>query len=119
MATTTNDLETRRTIRPVCNIWEENGAVTLRLEMPGVPKENIDLRVENDHLIVRGNRPQPEENVNYVVRERLWGDFSQSYTLDETIDRERIEAKMEHGVLTVTLHVKEAVKPRKIEVKAR
>ena len=119
MTTATKELDTRRTIRPVCNIWEENGTVTLRLEMPGVPKENIDLRVENDHLFVRGSRPQPEENRNYVIRERAWGDFAQSYTLDETIDRERIDAKMEHGVLTVTLHLKEAVKPRRIEVKAR
>ena len=119
MATTSKELETRRTIRPVCNIWEENGTVNLQLEMPGVTKDNIDLRVENDHLIVRGHRPLPDEKDNYVVRERAWGDYAQSYTLDDTIDRERIDAKMERGVLNVTLHLKEAVKPRKIEVTAR
>lgn len=119
MATTTKELETRRTVRPVGNIWEEEGKVMLRLEMPGVTRNDIDLRVENDQLIVRGTRRIEDENRNYVIRERARGDFAQTYTLDDTIDRERIEAKMERGILTVTLHLKDAVKPRKIEVKSR
>ncbi|TVR34935.1 MAG: Hsp20/alpha crystallin family protein [Spirochaetaceae bacterium] len=121
MATTaTNkELETRRTVRPVGNIWEEEGKVMLRLEMPGVTKDNIELRIENDQLFVRGHRDMHDEDQSYVIRERVRGDFAQTYTLDDTIDRERIDARMERGILTVTLHLKEAVKPRKIEVKAR
>ncbi len=119
MATTSKELEARRTVRPVGNIWEEDGTVMLRLEMPGVSKNDIDLRVENDQLIVRGTRQVEDENKSYVIRERARGDFAQTYTLDDTIDRERIEAKMERGILTMTLHLKDAVKPRKIEVKAR
>lgn len=119
MATTTRELEARRTVRPVGNIWEEDGTVMLRLEMPGVTRENLDLRIENDQLIVRGTRRMEDENENFVIRERARGDFAQTYTLDDTIDRERIEAKMERGILTVTLHLKDAVKPRRIDVKAR
>ena len=113
------EMETRRTIRPVGNIWEEDGKVMLRLEMPGVTKQNIELRVENDQLMVRGRREIEDQEKNYVVRERVRGDFAQTYTLDDTIDRDRIDAKMERGILTVTLNLKESVKPRKIEVKAR
>ena len=116
---TNKELETRRVLRPVGNIWEEDGKVMLRLEMPGVTKDNIDLRIENDQLLVRGRREVHDDNQNYVIRERVRGDFAQTYTLDDTIDRERIEARMERGILTVTLHLKDAVKPRRIEVKAR
>lgn len=106
-------------VRPFSNIMEQNDAVVLRLEMPGVRKENLELNVENDRMVIIGRRdPMPEE-ARYVVRERRIGEFFQSYTLDDTIDRNRIDAKLEHGILTVTLHLKESEKPRRIEVKAK
>jgi HSP20 family protein len=108
------------TVRPISNICEENGKVVLRLEMPGVSKDDVDVRIEDDHLVVQGKRSeQIPENGKFVVRERLRGDYYQRFTLDDTVDREKVEAKMDHGILTVTLNLKESVKPRKIEIKSK
>jgi HSP20 family protein len=111
--------ERKRYIRPVSNICEENGAVILRLEMPGVDKEHIEINIDGDTLTVHGKRAAEDGKKNYLLRERLTGDYHQTYTIDERVDREKVDAKMEKGVLMLTLHLKEEVKPRKIEVKAK
>lgn len=108
----------RRTVRPIGNICEEHDRVVLRLEMPGVGKDGIDININGDTLTVHGNRQSYANDVSYIVRERRDADFRATYTLDERVDREKVEAKMENGILTVQLHLKEEVKPRKIEVKA-
>jgi HSP20 family protein len=111
--------ETRPSVRPVGNMcWEEDGKVILRLDMPGVEKNDVDVRIENDQLIVHGTRSANTEGKTFVLRERRQGDFHQVFTLDETVDREKVDAKMDRGVLTLTLHMQEAVKPRRIEVQA-
>ena len=113
------EMETRNSVRPVGNMcWEAYGSVMLRLDMPGVDKEHVDIRIEDDQLIVHGSRSAESEDRTYVLRERRRGDFHQVFTLDQTIDREKIDASMDKGVLTLTLHLQEAVKPRKIEVTA-
>lgn len=96
-------------------ISQEKDAVILQVEMPGVAKDHIDIQIEDDTLTIHGSRA-PRDGEQFLVRERRDADFYQTYTLDETIDRDRIDAHMEHGVLTVHLHLKEAVKPRKIEI---
>jgi HSP20 family protein len=106
-----------RTVLPACNICEEDGAMVLRLEMPGVAKNGIEVNIDGDTLTVQGHREPPVEG-SYIVRERRIGDYRAAYTLDERIDRDRIDARMERGVLTLTLHLKDEVKPRKIAVKA-
>ncbi len=110
--------EKRVYVRPVANIWEENGKVILKLEMPGVQKESLDIKVDNEELKIHGARPNEAAKGSYIIRERKKADFFQSFTLDETIDKERIDAFLEKGILTLTLHMKESVKPKKIEVKA-
>ncbi|MFP4643360.1 MAG: Hsp20/alpha crystallin family protein, partial [Spirochaetales bacterium] len=70
----------------------------------------------NDTLTIRGERDVPDSD-NYLVRERLVAPYERTYTLDDSIDRDNIEAHMEHGLLTLTLHVREQVKPRRIEIK--
>ncbi|MFP4374777.1 MAG: Hsp20/alpha crystallin family protein [Spirochaetaceae bacterium] len=112
------EMETRNSVRPVGNMcWEADGTVMLRLDMPGVDKDNVDVHIEDDQLIIHGSRPDESEGRSYVLRERRRGDFHQVFTLDQTIDREKVDASMDKGVLTLTLHLQEAVKPRKIEVK--
>jgi len=106
----------RVAIRPASNICEEDGAVVLRLEMPGVNKDGIDVNIEGDTLTVTGTRDERESG-SFVIRERRHGDFRASYTLDERVDRDKVEAGMERGVLTLTLNLKEEVKPRKIAIK--
>lgn len=109
--------ETRR-IRSACTICEDDGKIVMRLEMPGVSKDNLDINIENNQLTIFGKRNTPETEGTYVVRERRDGDFYQVYTLDETVDRNKVEASMENGILYLTLHLKEAEKPKKIEVKS-
>lgn len=109
----------RRMIRALSNICEKEGSIFLRLEMPGVKKEDLDINIENNQLKIRGRRELPAEtDKNYVIRERRQGDFFQVYTLDETVDENKVEANLENGVLLLTLHLKEAEKPKKITVKA-
>lgn len=107
----------RRTVRPVGNICEEHDAVVLRLEMPGVSKEGLDISINGDLLTIHGRRQTYADDVNYIIRERRDADFRATYTLDERVDRSKVDAKMDNGILTVKLHLKEEVKPRTIEVK--
>ncbi|TVQ21803.1 MAG: Hsp20/alpha crystallin family protein [Spirochaetaceae bacterium] len=115
MATATHEKTNRRTVRPASMIRQDKDAVILQVEMPGVAKDNIDIQVEDDTLTIHGSTV-PGNGDEYLVRERRDADFYQTYTLDETIDRERIDAHMEDGVLMVHLQLKEAVKPRKIAI---
>ena len=73
--------------------------------------------MSSDTLTVTGRRHHDAGDVNYLVHERYNADFRSTYTLDERVDRDKVEAKMENGILEVTLHLKEEVKPRRIEVK--
>jgi len=111
--------ETRRQIRPLTTICEDKGTITLRLEMPGVPKDGTELEIEGSELRIRGRRDAPPADKAYLLRERAEGDFTQVYTIDETVDRGKIDASMEAGILTVTLHLREAEKPRRIQIEAR
>ena len=111
------DKERVRFIRPVCFICEEEaGVVTLKLEMPGVGKDQLDIDVDGNEMLITGKRESGSEGT-YLMRERPSGTFRQVYTLDDTIDRNRIEASLEGGVLTLTLYRKESEKPRKITIK--
>ena len=109
----------RRRIRPISNILENKDAVVLSLEMPGVRREDLDINVENDQLIITGRRAERDDGSRYVVRERPHGEYFRSFAIDDTIDREKIDAKLENGVLNLTLHIKESQKPRKIAISAK
>lgn len=110
--------EKRYTLRSRSSIHEEEGKIVVKLEMPGVTKDNLDINVDNNQLEILGKRENPGVDGKYVIRERSFGDYYQVYTIDETIDRDKIEAVLENGMLTVTLNLKEAEKPKKITVKA-
>jgi HSP20 family protein len=107
----------RRLVRPVGDICEDHDAVVLRLEMPGVSKDGIEVNVNGDVLTIYGRRQFYAEDVSYLVRERHDADYRATYTLDERVDRSKVDARMENGILTIRMHLKEEVKPRKIDVK--
>ena len=110
--------EQTRFIRPFCFICEEEeGVVTLKLEMPGVTKDHLDIDVDGNELQITGKRDSGGAEGTYLMRERPAGAFRQVYTLDDTIDRNKIEAGLDKGVLTLTLHRRESEKPRKISIK--
>ncbi|MDC7227373.1 MAG: Hsp20/alpha crystallin family protein [Spirochaetales bacterium] len=100
-----------------CDIFNGEETVILKLEMPGVPKENLDISIDNDTLIISGKKLMPSEDGNYIIREIRNADYYQKYTLDDTIDRTNIDASVKNGVVTLILSLKESVKPRKIQIK--
>jgi len=108
-----------RWILPYSRIQEaEDGAIVVMLEMPGVSRDDLGIEVENGELRITGRRKDEKPQGEHLLRERREGSFSRTFTLDDTVDPGSIEAAMSAGVLTVTLRRKEAVKPRRIAVKA-
>jgi len=113
------ELETRtkRTVVPSADVYEEGGKVHLRLEMPGVAKDSLEVRIENDELVIQGRRQDMDLKGTYLIRERRPEDFLKRYTLDDTIDRDKVEAEMKNGLLFLSLGIKESSKPKKIAIK--
>ena len=106
-----------RFLRPRASVNEANdGKLQVILEMPGVNKDNLEVRIENNELRITGRR-EPGQEGKYILRERTHGDFFQTYTLDETVDSSKVDAVLEKGILVLTLDLKEHVKPRTITVK--
>jgi len=104
-------------VQPACSICDEDGKVRLRVEMPGVDKEGLEISIEKNELAITGKPLRFDEPGTWLLRERNHGDYRKRFILDESIDRDRIEAVMADGVLTLVLATKEAAKPRKIEIK--
>lgn len=102
--------------RSRCDIVQNSDQIIMRLEMPGVGKSGLDINVEGDKLSIIGRRIQESLKGDKLIHEIRPGDYKMEYTIDETIDRNAIDASLEKGVLTLTLGLSEAVKPRKIEV---
>jgi HSP20 family protein len=101
------------------DIYKDEEAVVLTMEMPGVSKENLDIRVDKDLLIIDGKRDNGPEEGEYRIREIRPGNFHQEYTIDDTIDRNKIEASITGGLVTLVLGLKESEKPRKITVSSQ
>lgn len=118
-----NDLEKKTettpeaTIQPACSICEEDGEVRLNVEMPGVEKSGIEVSMDKNELVILGKRSDTVPEGTYLIRERREGAYRKRFIIDDTIDRDKIEAVMENGVLTLKLTTKEAAKPKKIEIK--
>ncbi len=105
-------------IPPVDIFENEKGEVVIKAELPGLRKEEIDLRVENNTLTIRGERKRQTEvkEEQYHRVERTYGSFSRSFALPGTVDNGRVSADYRDGVLTVVLPLKEEAKPRQIQV---
>ena len=103
-------------IAPMASVMEENDGYTLWVEMPGVNKEGLELSIENNELTIIGHRSLPAVDGTLIHRESRSEDFRRVFELDPSIDGNKINAKMDQGILSVTLPKAEHVKPRKIAV---
>ena len=101
---------------PPANIREEHDAYLLELEMPGVSKSGIEVTVEHNELTIVGHRSDTEPQGEVVYRESRHGDYRRTFEIDASIDTAKIAAKMEQGILKLTLPKAESLKPRKITV---
>ncbi|MEI6562389.1 MAG: Hsp20/alpha crystallin family protein [Verrucomicrobiota bacterium] len=101
---------------PPANIREEHDAYLLELEMPGVSKSGLEVTVENNELTIVGHRGDTDPQGEVVYRESRHGDYRRTFEIDASIDTAKIAAKMEQGILSLTLPKAESLKPRKITV---
>lgn len=102
---------------PAADIFETDEALTLVLEMPGVGKDNVDIRLENNVLRVEGKIDfSPYKEIEPIYTEYNVGHYARAFTLPEKIDQEAITAQVEDGTLTLTLPKSKAALPRRIAV---
>jgi len=103
-------------ITPPTNIREVKDAYILEVEMAGVSKQGLDVTVEGNELIIVGRRSDPPLEGSPLIRESRPVAYRRVFELDPSIDTARMVAKIDQGVLTLTMPKTEQVKPRKIEV---
>jgi len=105
---------------PAVNVWEEGDEVLVEAELPGLGLKDLEIYVTGgNQLTVKGERKPltPEKGV-WHRQERAYGHFTRSLTLPFPVDADKVDARLENGVLLVRLAKHESARPRKIQVKA-
>ena len=114
---TTNNRPVREEyVAPNVNIFETKEGYVMQAEMPGVSKEGLEITLEGNEITITGRRNPDIVSGETLFRERGIADYRRVFELDPAIDTGKISAKIEQGILTVTLPKSEKVKPRKITV---
>jgi HSP20 family protein len=108
----------KRSLAMPMDAYRKNDSFLMRLDLPGIQVDSIDLTVEENVLTIRAERPVPStsEEVEVVISERPYGTFVRQVFLGTNLDAEHIRAEYEAGVLTLAIPVAEHAKPRRIEV---
>lgn len=103
---------------PPVDIYEDEKKVVIKLEVPGIEEKDLDVRVENNTLTVRGERKfeSEEKEENFHRIERSYGSFYRAFTLPTTVDADHVEAKYTAGVLKLELKKKVEAQPKQIKV---
>jgi HSP20 family protein len=103
---------------PAVDILEKNGTLILRAELPGLEEKEIDVKLEGDVLTFKGERKREKEEKgsSYHRIESFHGSFSRSFSLPDTVDRDKITAEYKNGLLTIAMPLRTEVKPREIPV---
>jgi HSP20 family protein len=103
---------------PAVDIYETPNELVVKADLPDVNEKDIDIRVENNLLTIRGERKfdKSVSEDNYLRVERTYGAFSRSFSLPNTVNPEAIVAEYKNGVLTVNLPKREESKPRQVKV---
>lgn len=112
------ELMTSGTFVPPVDIYEDEHAITLKLEVPGMEEKDIEVQLENNTLTVRGERKfeKEEKEENFHRIERRYGAFARSFTLPNTVDPGKVEANYENGILKIQLAKRAEAKPKQIKV---
>jgi HSP20 family molecular chaperone IbpA len=105
-----------RYVTPAVDIYETLDGLVVKADLPGVTKDGLDLRVENNLLTIRGRASHcaPGE---MLYREYQLANFFRQFELSDRVDQQNISAELKHGVLTLNLPKAEEAKPRKIDVR--
>jgi len=106
---------------PSIDVFEREGKLVIRADLPGMKREDIDVVVEGDVLVVRGRRHEEKEvkEENYYCSERAAGEFSRSISLPEGVNTDAIEATYKEGVLEITVPSPATPEPTKVKVQVK
>jgi HSP20 family protein len=100
------------------DVMEKNDAIIVSASVPGIKPEDIDVAIEDNVLTIRAERkPEAEEGVTYLIKERPVGSFFRALTLPDTVNTDKVESSYSNGILTVTLPKAEEKKRKQIKVK--
>lgn len=111
--------DTRESIwQPAVDIYETEDSIVIKAEVPDVDQKDIDVRIEDNTLILKGERKHEDQvkKENYHRIERYFGSFQRSFSLPATIDQEKVVATCDKGVLNIILPKKEETKPKQINI---
>lgn len=113
-----DDLMSRGSWTPAVDIYEVEGALVLKAELPDLRREDIEVNIENNTLTLRGERRLDNEikQESFHRIERAYGSFVRQFSLPPTVDATKIGAEYKNGVLTVRLPIREEAKPRTINI---
>jgi HSP20 family protein len=103
---------------PAVDIYETEGEIIVKAELPGVDRKDISLNLEKNVLTLKGERKFEKETKeeNYHRIERAYGGFSRSFAIPATVDEEKIRADYKDGILKIALPKKEQIKPKQIQI---
>jgi HSP20 family protein len=101
---------------PRTNIRETDDSYVFTMEMPGLSRQNVEVNIEGDTLVVKGEKTEQSEEKGLLRREYRASRFERTFTVGNAIDRDHVKAKMEEGILTVTLPKSAEKVGRKIDV---
>lgn len=104
---------------PPIDLSETPDKITVKAEIPGLDPKEIDISIQGDTLIIKGDKKEEKEEKgkNYYRMERRYGSFSRSVDLPTSVDTSKVTAECKNGVLEITMQKKEEVKPKQISVK--
>ena len=106
---------------PAVDIIEDENSYSLTADMPGLNKSDIEVKIENENLLINGDRTLSEndDNKEYRYQERHYGKFSRSFKLPEAIKIEKVSAHFENGVLSIIIPKSEEAKPNNRLIKIK
>jgi len=113
-----NDTVSTAAFVPAVDIYEDEHKIVLKLEVPGMKQEDLDIRIENNTLTVRGERKfeKEEKEENFHRIERRYGSFYRAFTVPTTVNTENVKADYDAGVLRIELEKRAEAKPKQIKV---
>lgn len=102
--------------KPIVDVWEDEKEVHLAAEMPGVNKEGLEVKVDDNRLVIRGIKQDAPAEWNSIYSERRSGEYIREFQMDDTLDAEKISAELKDGILSLTLPKAEKVLPKTIKI---
>ncbi len=107
--------------QPPVDIYEDEQSVIIKAEVPDVDQKDIEVKIENNTLTLKGERKHSSEikKENYYRVERYFGQFQRTFSLPQSINQEKVQATCEKGILTIILPKRKEVKPKQISVEVK